>query len=75
MKTRVRGARPIFVGFLAGLVFSGAALGLRSVLADGIPAKNPLYYAGTLTESGQPAWCSRAASSPWVASQAARSSR
>jgi hypothetical protein len=53
MKTRVPGARPIFVAFLAGVASSGAVWGLRSVLADGIPTRNPLYYAGTLTESGQ----------------------
>jgi hypothetical protein len=54
MKTRVPGARPILAGFLAGVAFSGGVLGLRSVLADGIPTKNPLYYAGTLMQGGQP---------------------
>jgi hypothetical protein len=39
-----------------GLVGGGlvAGFGLKSVLADGIPATNPLYYAGTLTEGGTP---------------------
>jgi hypothetical protein len=38
-----------------GLVGAGVAVGfgLRSVLAQGIPDVNPLYYAGTLTESNQ----------------------
>ncbi len=39
-----------------GLVAAGTLLGFgfRTVLADGIPDKDPLYYSGMLTESGQP---------------------
>jgi hypothetical protein len=38
---------------LAVLVVGGfAGFGLRTVLASGIPDMNPLYYSGTLTESG-----------------------
>jgi hypothetical protein len=39
---------------VAGLVGGGlvAGFGLKSVLAEGIPATNPLYYAGTLAEGG-----------------------
>jgi hypothetical protein len=38
-----------------GLATGGGLLGfeLKSVLADGIPTENPLYYSGTLTENGQ----------------------
>jgi hypothetical protein len=42
----------LMVGVAAGAMAAG--FGLRSVLAVGIPDTNPLYYAGTLTESGQP---------------------
>src|SRR5580704_19769577 len=40
---------------VVALVAIGAGLGfgLKSVLADGIPTPNPLYYSGTLTEGGQ----------------------
>ena len=39
-----------------GLVALGAlcAYGARHVFADGIPASDPLYYAGYLTENGEP---------------------
>jgi hypothetical protein len=38
---------------LAALALAGAlGFGLKSVLADGIPSPNPLYYSGTLTEGG-----------------------
>jgi hypothetical protein len=38
-----------------GLVCAGtvAGFGVRSVLADGVPTADPLYYAGTLAEAGQ----------------------
>jgi hypothetical protein len=39
---------------LLALSATCAGFGLRSVLADGAPTGNPLYYAGTLIESGQP---------------------
>lgn len=43
---------------LAGAAAALSALGLlyagRQVLADGIPARDPLYYSGYLTESGTP---------------------
>jgi hypothetical protein len=37
------------------LLSAGAALGIgiKSVLAEGIPSSNPLYYSGTLAEGGQ----------------------
>jgi hypothetical protein len=39
----------------AALVASSlAGFGVKTLLADGIPATNPLYYSGTLTEAGQP---------------------
>jgi hypothetical protein len=39
-----------------GLTIAGAlaGFGLKTVLADGVPAPNPLYYSGTLTEAGSP---------------------
>jgi hypothetical protein len=39
-----------------GLLCAGSLIGfgLKSVLAEGIPDTDPLYYAGTLTEGGQP---------------------
>jgi hypothetical protein len=41
------------LAFIAVLgVGTGLGFGLKSVLADGIPTPNPLYYSGTLTEGG-----------------------
>jgi hypothetical protein len=34
-------------------VGTGAGFGLKSVLADGIPSPNPLYYSRTLTEGSK----------------------
>lgn len=42
------------LAFLAVVaVGTGFGLTIHSVLADGIPTPNPLYYSGTLTEAGQ----------------------
>ena len=48
MKTRTAfvAATLVIAGSLAGFA-------LKTVLADGIPSPNPLYYSGTLTEAGQ----------------------
>jgi hypothetical protein len=51
------------VAFACSLALAGAfGFGLKSVLADGIPSPNPLYYSGTLTESDQPVSGSRSLS-------------
>jgi hypothetical protein len=51
-----RGARWFFAGALAlaFLVVSGA-IGYRIARAGGVPTTTPLFYSGTLEESGQPA--------------------
>lgn len=53
MTIRFRPSRPWLSGVAVGVFATGGLLGIRAVLADGIPSANPLYYSGTLSEGGQ----------------------